>query len=437
MSITKDLLADGQAAAGVRLDRGVKGGVARPGEKGKFVKVPLPAGDAWAGLTLALEEPFDARAYTSLKFDVFLDSSQPVAFNIRIDDAESTDEDYASRFNLGGPKVPELHFKPGHNQLRLSVERIFNGVVNNPPVDVGRLVKIVLFAEVGAPADLYVRRVWLERVPPPAGPALVADFAAGQWPEAWKADPSDCVITDQVDADKGRKLVIKAHALDMPGWPLGDVVTVSPTPADWQAYDQLVLAYANPTDGIVGAGVSISDELNEEVIFCYKLPPGPGEVEIPLASAQAINLAKLVRTAVWFEARPTEDYEMYVRRLSLKRTPGERVILTDSPGEMAGPGDWVIDLSRFYDPRGDRLLADIILPRTDPAEPLVVKCRPQTTQSRIFILPAEYARSCRTDAYRAQGFYVNHGQTLLYFKQDRPVDVNGTMTVKPVDGLGV
>jgi len=230
--------------------------------------------------------------------------------------------------------------------------------------------------------------------------------------------------------------VVKAHPRGAPGWRIAGIVAKPPRTGDWQAYDKIVLACTNPLAETLAAGINLHDEIGKQILFRYKIEPGSTEIEIPLSAAETINLEKIADAAVLFVAKEDEDYPVFIKRLSLKRSEGKRVILVDSPDDKAGPGDWLIDLTRFYDSRGDRRLADITIPYGGPEGTLIVKCRPVTTRSFRFVLPASVASKCRKGPCRAAGFYINRGEMLLYFGSVTPAVEGQTTTLAPVRGLG-
>jgi len=57
---------------------------------------------------------------------------------------------------------------------------------------------------------------------------------------------------------------------------------------------------------------------------------------------------------------------------------------------------------------------------------------------RIVDVPAALAAQCRTDIeYKAVGFYINRGEMLIYYKNDKPVAAGTGFALRPAQGLGM
>ena len=429
----KDLIVDGAPTVGVKLHASVlTTGVASPDGKGKCVRVGMPVTEEWPGISMTFDAPQDWSEFTALKFDLILESPNPIRLNLRIDRVGSTDDDYTSRFNVGG--VQDLAFNPGANTLRISIERMVNGHINNPGLDVTKITKVVLFSgKLQQEASLVVKRVWLEKAAPADDVCRLWDSRRQELPAAAWTFPGDLMTVAGVAQPGGMMLRVKAQPTGGRG---GYAVMEARTLArDWQGYDRLVLSCSNPGKDPLTLGINILDAMGKEVMYRFKARPGTTEIELPLAAAEIIDLEHILSVKLLVAAKG-EEFRFWLEHLYLKRTEGRRVVVVDTPGETPKPGDWVIDLTKFYDSRGDRRLADIVIPYDGPEKQLVVKCRPATTKSFRLILPAELASKCRKAECRATGFYINHGEMLIYFADATPVEEGGATVLRPIKGLG-
>ncbi len=428
----QEWIVDGVPISGVTFVGKVELGAAAPDGKGKCIKATLAKGADWPGVTIAFDAPQDWTNETALKFDLILDADKPVAFNLRVDRVGTTDADFKSRFNLAG--VKELMFQPGANALRVSVERMVNGHLNNPGLDVSKVTKVTLFvAKPARDLTLSIRRVWLEKATVDMPEFPLADFVQ-RGLDGWKTSGG------LAGSRPGPKGWFEINVKPQPGAGKGPAYAAMECDAlptsDWQGYDRLVLGCVNPLTRDLSMGVNLLDRSGKEVMFRFKAKPGPSEIEMPLAAAEIMDLSRVVDVKLLVSPRSDIEMTIGLSRLGLKRTEGRRVTLVETPGEAPAAGDWVIDLSRFYDSRGDRRLADLVLRADIPEKQFVVRCRPASTSASRLILPAEIASKCFKAECWATGFCVNRGEMLVYYATAKPADEAGVTYLRFIGGVG-
>ena len=436
--LTVDWVDKGKVLPGFKISGDFKPDSVLPGVDKKAVKVILSGKEEYPGFAVLFDKPKDCSDFTSLKIELYLESEENIQFSLRVDNEKSTDENYQSRFNLDGR--PELNLNSGSSLLRFSMERMINGVVNNAGFDVKSINKVAIFSgKLNKDAVIYIKRIWFEKVPVPASSEFViADFMKDDGFTKWHASSDEFEVTKEIDSTKGRLCRVKT-AFASKKYKMCGIIAKTHEKTDWQVYDKLVISFYNPRkDESLTMGYDIRDNIDKKVNYRFNVRSGDTEVELPLSGAETADLENIIYSFMWFR-QEAEEYNIYLKKIYLKKSPGKRVILIDpNNNDKKGLDYWKIDLKNFYDSRGDRLIADLTVAGKNNGEPVIFKCRPLTRKSYNYTIPENIANLCdKKEKCKALGWYINHGETLVFYIDVLPSFVDGVLTLKPAKGLGV
>jgi hypothetical protein len=114
----------------------------------KFMAAPWPG--------VSMHEPYpDWSGFTTLRFDVYSELSQPVDLILRIDDINHNNQ-YRDRFNR------TISVQPGLNQIEVPLSDVRNAP-SGRDLDLQEITQMILFSRrPDAPFTLYLSDIWLE-----------------------------------------------------------------------------------------------------------------------------------------------------------------------------------------------------------------------------------------------------------------------------------